>query len=877
MAETTNTLTYVKGNNLDELINSIDENFKTIADRDLFKGDKGDNVSLETVELKKDGVLTGIGKAVYKVIFDTDTTTAERVKGFPDSWQLYPAMPLFFVYHEGDTTDFKDYSCMVVTDDTGNYTKYQVFPTIYYDSKSAEYCWMINGVPTSLPTYKEPEDSNNVQLFLMRNFGGDMQYWNPNTGTWTADIPKSVVAGDLAYNLSSSRVPVAGGSTEIPTIDLYSWNGAAWKKVTYSDSIDSIITYDDARMTYIWKTIYDSLGQDYSTTLIDAKCFKFPDASNTDYSHRITSMSNSNRSDLRVEYTGDKEHNIVLDGYNIYTEAPEISSDGVVFNDAKKLIDNESAYKVFKLSDLTKDGVIDQSVISNYTFVCVDRGERSGDFIRYVYINKPSQTQSPGVFLNAFGINQDEDEMFEVHYDLVENVIKWMKDKWGNECDYDMVKEPVFHGIDYMGTEFDLRKRGYVRNNIIKNTDLYITVDERGGGEIFTSTIEIYDNVFRDCNPDGNCIIKLNSFTNNQTVICSHNTFINSTININCGYYYRYDMPNDNTDSWSNFYSTDCRLSDNFISNSTVLLSLGVHRFCNNEIKNSNIPGIYAVFPSVGSDSNISSTMCYSIDGDSAVLGALWHNKDYKYSPSDSIATIYAQTWLFPLLAIEGCKFSDFVLNSYMGYFYQSPAGAAASPTDSSEVYCYRQCLSNQMFFGRENDRTDNPYYSGIRYGTRAASTDGTMKFFRNFSSTDDRIYSNYYIIGSVDLQASQQDAYTEDSGVFRLYDAIPVMFFGVSRFTNAGETRVDNQFTSPSCSYTYSDRFHQFNTSYNYEYLPKLSTCNSDTKPETGNFWVYKDRVYMTTPGRWQWNNYLFTTHVASLDRSKYLDDILK
>ena len=718
-------LTYVKGNNLQEVLKSIDDNFAKTVNQDLYKGDKGDNVKTEEKSLKTDGKLTDTGKEVYETIFgDGAAITDERLKDFPETWSLYPAMPLFFAHHEGERGTFIDYSCMVVATEVENvytYEKHEVFPTIYYNSATGNYCWKLNGVETSIPTYKTPSEGNNVQLFLIKDVVDDnnntkLKYWDPMNGAWTASAPKDLVAGDLAYKLGSTTAEVGDSTETVATVELYTYNGSEWIAVSYDEKAAVLIEYDNARMSYIWKTIYDNLGQNYTTDLVAANSFKFPDGDTA--GHYISAVNNESRSDLMVQYkNGTKSHAIVLDGYEVYTGMPTIKDNVVTHTVASRLIRKEELYKQVPIGQIYSNGL--SSMVSKTGFVCIDRGAQSSNYVRYIYIYDAPQDKCSA--LNTWvgiGLDQSTSETFEVRYTIdatkSTDQILWMRDKWGNECDYDFIETPTFCLIEYENydTPKDYRSEGWFRNNIIKNTEMLFCIMVSGGHSVKKlGNVEIYNNTIIDCNPDGSVNFDLHIYQSEQNVFCSNNTFINSAFNINCGYYYydwhnRTDVPvstNFATDDTDDTY--DVNLSYNYVKNSTINLLLGVHRFFKNEIKDSTIQGIYTIWPAIGSASTLETCALYNaIDaskGGCTYISALMHNDAVTPTSGNWIA----QTWALPMYEISYCKFKNFEVAGYMGFLVYNLSTLISGKTHSQvgellKSLSYLQSLTNCTFYG---------------------------------------------------------------------------------------------------------------------------------------------------------------------------------
>ena len=551
-------LTYVKGNNLQEVLKSIDDNFAKTVNSDLYKGDKGDNVKTEEKSLKTDGKLTDTGKEVYETIFgDGAAITDDRLKDFPETWSLYPAMPLFFAHHEGERGTFIDYSCMVVATEVENvytYEKHEVFPTIYYNSATGNYCWKLNGVETSIPTYKTPSEGNNVQLFLIKdvvdnNNSTKLEYWDPVNGAWTDSAPKDLVASDLAYKLGSTTAEVGDSTETVATVELYTYNGSEWVAVYYDEKAAVLIEYDNARMSYIWKTIYDNLGQNYTTDLVAANSFKFPDGDTA--GHYISAVNNESQTDIMVQYkNGTKSHAIVLDGYEVYTGMPTIKDNAVTHNAASRLIHKEELYKQVPIGQIYSNGL--SSMVSKTGFVCIDRGARSSNYVRYIYIYDAPQDKCSA--LNTWvgiGLDQSTSETFEVRYTIdatkSTDQILWMRDKWGNECDYDFIETPTF-----CVEKNDDRSKGWYKNNKVTRVpvgstfmfnlyDMEAGIDETVEGEYSAELINICVENNEIYGSYGYINIKKNttrqgaSSLNFKDVIVTNNVVSDSNVNITAG------------------------------------------------------------------------------------------------------------------------------------------------------------------------------------------------------------------------------------------------------------------------------------------------------------------------------------------------------
>ena len=257
MAEIINGLTEIKpiilneanfGNNLNERLEAIDDNFESIISSEYLKGAPGKSFGYATFSNKQDFInpkniwiksgninqmINGhlvreyLLNAIYgdnytnlnedeKLNFEFEFTFIYEVK---DNKNIVRSS-LPFVYYDKSIYDLndkvlneftEDYSCVIIFDND-EFKKLNSFPTIYYNSEREEFCWEINGIKTQLTATgpKGPRGLNSsmniVKVSKPESMENGIQwqidsflYQNPNDNTYEwKDINEYVDENDKA-------------------------------------------------------------------------------------------------------------------------------------------------------------------------------------------------------------------------------------------------------------------------------------------------------------------------------------------------------------------------------------------------------------------------------------------------------------------------------------------------------------------------------------------------------------------------------------------------------------------------------------------------------------------------------------------------------
>lgn len=196
------------GKNIRDCFNNIDTNFKILANLDFTKGEPGETIYMEDIDLSVNpGWREQIKNAVISLIVGGD----EPIYGY-DVFTLFDANPghLYMMYSTNGITDKKyisslhyvfldarfnrdelsktadiyneiyaaatDYSCTVVWDSNANkLVAMQNFPTLYYDNMVG-FCWKINGQKTGISS-QGPNgiDGEDGQMFIVK-----VKYYDDN-------------------------------------------------------------------------------------------------------------------------------------------------------------------------------------------------------------------------------------------------------------------------------------------------------------------------------------------------------------------------------------------------------------------------------------------------------------------------------------------------------------------------------------------------------------------------------------------------------------------------------------------------------------------------------------------------------------------------
>lgn len=176
------------GDNITEQFGNIDSNFKQIVEGEYLKGQSGDLVMLEEIDLTSDSDICTKFYDFLKVLFyeknKNDEENEEIVKNIKKSigdgneeddinssklYMIYTlnqengekiyktSLPYTFldprfnpVSNSAKDENLEDKSCIIIYDGEG-FVSYNAFPNIYFNGDQNEFCWKINGLETSLP------------------------------------------------------------------------------------------------------------------------------------------------------------------------------------------------------------------------------------------------------------------------------------------------------------------------------------------------------------------------------------------------------------------------------------------------------------------------------------------------------------------------------------------------------------------------------------------------------------------------------------------------------------------------------------------------------------------------------------------------------
>lgn len=166
------------GKDVNQVMQNIDDNFKILSNRDFVKGDKGNSVRIQTVELSSNPTLLNELKLAVSSQYSSNQRQPKTIDGKsvmdwfknPGSITLVyetidgvdniiSSMPYVFkdlrfqnlanATNKQDYDNETDYSCVIYYDQT-EFKFVQEFPTLYYDPVLGDFSWKINGVETGL-------------------------------------------------------------------------------------------------------------------------------------------------------------------------------------------------------------------------------------------------------------------------------------------------------------------------------------------------------------------------------------------------------------------------------------------------------------------------------------------------------------------------------------------------------------------------------------------------------------------------------------------------------------------------------------------------------------------------------------------------------
>lgn len=182
------------GTSIDTQFANIDSNFRQIVEGEYLKGQSGDIVMLEQVNLTDNShPITEDFRDYIARLYDGDNDGI----GFEDGCINSPY--LYMIYTKNEETNnlvYKsslpytfldprfnpiterantsmDKSCIIIYDEAENgFKSYNAFPNIYFNDDINEFCWKVNNLETSLPARGPKGDKGDKgQVYMMRTMG----------------------------------------------------------------------------------------------------------------------------------------------------------------------------------------------------------------------------------------------------------------------------------------------------------------------------------------------------------------------------------------------------------------------------------------------------------------------------------------------------------------------------------------------------------------------------------------------------------------------------------------------------------------------------------------------------------------------------------
>ena len=229
------------GDNIKTQFSNIHNNFTKIVQGEYLKGQSGDIVMLEEIDLLnstlsiKDDFLdyisdlgfesssNGIGsinsQKLYMIYTKNEETGSEVYKSSLPYTFLDPRFNP--ITEEANTS--LDKSCIIIYDGAENgFKSYNAFPNIYFNDDINEFCWKINNLETSLPARGPKGDKGDKgQVYMMRTIGlentGDsdskiykLGFFFDNQGSITAEMNGCLTyiycSDDQSGHISTMRV-----------------------------------------------------------------------------------------------------------------------------------------------------------------------------------------------------------------------------------------------------------------------------------------------------------------------------------------------------------------------------------------------------------------------------------------------------------------------------------------------------------------------------------------------------------------------------------------------------------------------------------------------------------------------------------------------
>lgn len=188
-----NTVGYADG--LNSAFTTIEANQSILANSDLWKGDRGDSVDIEKVDLtQKPELLAALRTAIkngtepsqingveWDSLMSTDLYVINKTEVVNGVETPTPISSLYYTFVDGrfvndsvgqlTESDFGnevDLSCILVYEDGEFVRLNNIFPTMYFED-GLGLCWMVNGQRTGLPVQGVPgKDGRNSDILIVR-------------------------------------------------------------------------------------------------------------------------------------------------------------------------------------------------------------------------------------------------------------------------------------------------------------------------------------------------------------------------------------------------------------------------------------------------------------------------------------------------------------------------------------------------------------------------------------------------------------------------------------------------------------------------------------------------------------------------------------
>ena len=196
------------GDNIETQFTNIDSNFKKIVEGEYLKGQSGDIVMLEEIDLLnstlsiKDSFLgyisnlgtssNGIGSINSQKLYMIYTKNEETEGKVYKSSLPYTFLDPRFNPITEEANASQDKSCIIIYDEAeSGFKSYNAFPNIYFNDDINEFCWKINNLETSLPA-RGPKGNkgDKGQVYMMTTMNQE------NVGDGDSKIYKLGFLGD---------------------------------------------------------------------------------------------------------------------------------------------------------------------------------------------------------------------------------------------------------------------------------------------------------------------------------------------------------------------------------------------------------------------------------------------------------------------------------------------------------------------------------------------------------------------------------------------------------------------------------------------------------------------------------------------------------